>query len=85
MTTTARTHLYLVAVAVALAFLTHPAMAQEIPLQLADPSGKTAVSDPPVKVYILSGQSNMVGIGQVNGGFSRWSDFSDLTVSVYQG
>ena len=85
MTTIARTHLYLVAVAMAFVFLHLPAMAQEIPLQLADPSGKPAVSDPPVKVYILSGQSNMVGIGQVNGGFSRWSDFSDLTVSVYQG
>ena len=40
----------------------------------------------PVKVYILSGQSNMVGIGQVTGGGSRWgSQFTDIEVSVYEG
>jgi hypothetical protein len=40
----------------------------------------------PVKVYILSGQSNMVGIGQVTGGGSRWGDqFLEPTVSVYPG
>ena len=40
----------------------------------------------PVKVYILSGQSNMVGIGQVTGGGSRWGDeFIDPVVSVYKG
>ena len=43
-------------------------------------------SDKPVKVYILSGQSNMVGIGQVTGGGSRWGDqFIDPEVSVYSG
>ncbi len=40
----------------------------------------------PVKVYILSGQSNMVGIGQVTGGGTRWGDeFLKPTVSVYPG
>ena len=40
----------------------------------------------PVKVYILSGQSNMVGIGQVNGGGSRWGEeFVDPVLSVYEG
>ncbi len=40
----------------------------------------------PVKVYILSGQSNMVGIGQVTGGGSRWGkEFLDPVVSVYPG
>jgi alpha-galactosidase len=40
----------------------------------------------PVKVYILAGQSNMVGIGQVTGGGSRWgSEFLDPVVSVYPG
>ncbi|MEZ6124644.1 MAG: sialate O-acetylesterase [Planctomycetaceae bacterium] len=40
----------------------------------------------PVKVYILSGQSNMVGIGQVTGGGSRWgSEFTDPVLSVYPG
>ncbi|MGY8769711.1 MAG: sialate O-acetylesterase [Pirellulales bacterium] len=44
-----------------------------------DPWGK------PVKVYILSGQSNMVGIGQVSGGGTRWSGITDTSVSVYPG
>jgi hypothetical protein len=40
----------------------------------------------PVKVYILAGQSNMVGIGQVTGGGTRWgSEFVDPVVSVYEG
>ena len=39
-----------------------------------------------VKVYILSGQSNMVGIGQVTGGGDRWGkEFSDPVLSVYAG
>jgi hypothetical protein len=33
-------------------------------------------ADPPVKVYILSGQSNMVGIGQVGpAGMTRYNTF----------
>jgi hypothetical protein len=40
----------------------------------------------PVKVYVLAGQSNMVGIGQVTGGSVRWGDeFSEIKVSVYEG
>jgi len=40
----------------------------------------------PVKVYILAGQSNMVGIGTVSGGGQRWADeFIDPVVSVYPG
>ncbi len=43
-----------------------------------------SAADKPVKVYILSGQSNMVGIGQVTGGGSRWgSEFIDPVLSVY--
>lgn len=43
-------------------------------------------AEKPVKVYILSGQSNMVGIGQVTGGGSRWgSEFIDPVVAVYPG
>ncbi len=46
----------------------------------------TPAADKPVKVYILSGQSNMVGIGQVTGGGSRWgSEFSNPILSVYSG
>ena len=29
-------------------------------------------SQEPVKVFILSGQSNMVGAGKIDGGSSRW-------------
>jgi len=40
----------------------------------------------PIKVFILSGQSNMVGAGKVDGGSSRWGDqFIDPMVSVYKG
>jgi len=40
----------------------------------------------PIKVYILSGQSNMVGAGKVDGGSGRWGkEFIDPVVSVYKG
>lgn len=46
----------------------------------------SAAAEKPVKVYILSGQSNMVGIGQVDGGASRWGAEIDKPVlSVYEG
>ncbi|MEZ5302013.1 MAG: sialate O-acetylesterase [Verrucomicrobiales bacterium] len=38
-----------------------------IPYPLPDPDGSTGAADKPVKVYILAGQSNMVGMGNVNG------------------
>ena len=38
-----------------------------IPYPLPDPDGSTGVTNKPVKVYIMSGQSNMVGIGYVTG------------------
>jgi alpha-galactosidase len=45
-----------------------------------------AASDGPVKVYILAGQSNMVGIGQVTSGASRWgNEFLNPVLSVYEG
>ncbi|MGB6219417.1 sialate O-acetylesterase [Haloferula sp.] len=45
-----------------------------------------AFAEKPVKVYILAGQSNMVGIGQVTGGGSRWgSEFVDPVLSLYAG
>ena len=40
--------------------------AKEIPNQLPTPDGKEPDKAKPVKVYILSGQSNMVGMGTVN-------------------
>lgn len=43
-------------------------------------------TDKPVSVFILSGQSNMVGAGKVDGGSSRWgSEMLDPAVSVYEG
>lgn len=40
----------------------------------------------PIRVFILSGQSNMVGAGKVDGGSSRWGpQFLDPVVSVYEG
>jgi alpha-galactosidase len=44
---------------------TLPARANVIPVDLPPPDAKPAASDKPVKVYILSGQSNMVGFGAV--------------------
>ena len=49
-------------------------------------AGISPVEAKPVKVYIMAGQSNMVGIGQVEGRSERWgSEFSDVKVSVYEG
>jgi hypothetical protein len=38
-----------------------------IPYPLPDPDASTGATNKPVKVYIMSGQSNMVGFGQVAG------------------
>jgi hypothetical protein len=68
------------------ACLTLNAMAKEIPAQLPDPDDKPPATDKPVKVYILSGQSNMVGMGDIRGGTSRWGkQFLDPVVSIYPG
>lgn len=63
----------------------HTGIAKDVPTQLPDPDPKPPATDKPVKIYILSGQSNMVGIGQVSGGSVRWSGISDASVSVYPG
>lgn len=57
-----------------------------IPDTLPDPSGDPPAKDAPVKVYILSGQSNMVGMGEISGGFHRaGKEIVDPVVSVYAG
>jgi hypothetical protein len=43
-------------------------LASTLILSLASTTRSTFAAEGPVKVYILSGQSNMVGIGQVTGG-----------------
>ncbi|MBT4845040.1 MAG: hypothetical protein HON92_06355 [Planctomycetaceae bacterium] len=65
--------------AACLLLLAQAVVAKDVPQQLA------ASNAQPVKVYILSGQSNMVGIGQVRSGTTRWSGITDATVSVYKG
>ncbi len=80
--------------AVVMAVLVLPAAAVEIPNQLPDPDGKPPVTTKPVKVFILAGQSNMVGMGTVNARSSRHQGFflsadpdaaQGVTVSVYKG
>ena len=45
-----------------------------------------SAKEAPVKVYLLSGQSNMVGIGGVDSGGTRWGDeMIDPVLSVYPG
>lgn len=49
-------------------------------------AGFASAKEAPVKVYILSGQSNMVGIGQVTGGDARWGkEFTESVLSMYEG
>jgi hypothetical protein len=61
---TFRAMLLLVALA---AFLISPAAhAAEVPVQLPDPDGKAADMSKPVQVYILLGQSNMLGAGKIS-------------------
>ncbi len=50
-----------------LLLMTFAAMALEIPGVLPAPDGKAADQSKPVKVYILAGQSNMVGMGDIIG------------------
>jgi autotransporter-associated beta strand protein len=52
------------------ASFTSPFLAAEkpnVPYPLPDPDGSTGATNKPVKVYIMSGQSNMVGAGTVSG------------------
>jgi len=53
--------------ALLLAVLVLPATAANAAQPLPDPDGKPADMSKPVQVYILMGQSNMVGAGRVNG------------------
>lgn len=55
-------------------------------LALAALAASGPAAEKPVKVYILSGQSNMVGIGQVTSGGVRWGDeFQNPVLSLYEG
>ena len=52
-------------VAGAMAVLAAPGTARDIPTKLPDPDGKPAGLDRPVKVFVLLGQSNMLGFGRL--------------------
>lgn len=57
-----------------------------VPLVFLVAIAPALAAEKPVKVYILAGQSNMVGIGQVSGGSARWDkEFTDVELSVYAG
>jgi len=50
------------------------------------PAQEAAFAKKPVQVYILAGQSNMVGIGQVYGSGTRWGgEFTEVSISAYTG
>jgi alpha-galactosidase len=49
------------------------AAAKDIPAELPDPDGTPGDAARPVKVYILAGQSNMVGMGEISGAKCRYT------------
>ena len=53
-------------VAIALTLLVHTLTAAEPSQQLPDPDGKPADQSKPVQVFILLGQSNMLGFGRID-------------------
>ena len=53
--------------AVTLSLLVVPVFAADVPGRLSDPDGRPGDVTKPVKVYILAGQSNMVGMGNLSG------------------
>ena len=61
------TRSFLPIAAVALVLLALPAFAIDVPDQLPDPDGSSAATNEPVKVFILLGQSNMLGFGKISG------------------
>ncbi len=62
-----RIYSVLMLAAALLAVLAFPVTAKDLPAQLPDPDGKPADMSKPVQVYILLGQSNMVGAGRIKG------------------
>ena len=59
--------------AVALTGLVLHAAANDVPLNLPRPDGKPGDVKKKVKVYILAGQSNMVGMGDLTGARPPWT------------
>ena len=69
--------------AVLLALLVLPAMATDIPNPLPDPDGKPADMTKPVQVYILMGQSNMLGYGTIAGTTDGTLEYAVKTKNKY--
>ena len=67
MTTGRHTVSTTVCVVIAMTSVVFSAAAKDIPAVLPDPDGKPGNAIRPVKVYILAGQSNMVGMGDIGG------------------
>jgi len=63
----------IVLVAIVMAGIVSGATAKDIPAVLPDPDGKPGDATKPVKVYILAGQSNMVGMGELSGAKSLYT------------
>lgn len=61
-----RHNIALMVTLLATAAVLHSAAETNAADQLPDPNGKPAATDKPVQVYILLGQSNMLGFGKVN-------------------
>lgn len=74
------------------ALLCSPSIAQDLPAILPDPDGQPGDADKPVQVYLLAGQSNMVGMGNLSGAknvydgvyFSSDPDVPDGPLSIYK-
>ena len=60
-----------------------PAVAKAIPDPLPDPDGKPADMSKPVQVYILMGQSNMLGFGKVAGDTDGKLEYAVNTKNKY--
>jgi len=73
MKTCNRANVAFAVVAVLVAFQTFVAAATPVPANLPRPDGKPGDATKPVKVYILAGQSNMVGMGNCTGARCRYS------------
>jgi len=69
--------------AVLLALLVLPAVATDIPNPLPDPDGKPANMTKPVQVYILMGQSNMLGYGTIAGTTDGTLEYAVKTKGKY--
>jgi hypothetical protein len=69
--------------AVLLALLVLPAVATYIPNPLPDPDGKPADMSKPVQVYILMGQSNMLGYGTIAGTTDGTLEYAVKTKGKY--